>query len=443
MTTLTAARDAGADTSRINRWWFVITGFISLIVGVNIIYTLFNLLGPDIRAEFGWSSLAVSSGLTYFLICDGISVFVTGVLIDRIGLRRTAVPLAAVWGAALASLAFLPPHIAYLYLACIVAGLAVGPATQVAHSIVVTAWFGKNRGLALGILNVGLGLCGTLTPFAVDALRTALGWRGTFGVVGIVCALVPIIAFGLVTRMPPGFEAARAEARRAGTSAGVPLTRIARTSKAFWIISIAVFLISAATVGVLGQVVVIATGQGADHATALIRLSVVSFSSIGSRFIVGFLLDRLWAPGVSAVLFVLCGIGLVLLAQTTAVPLLYIGAVLIGGGLGSEGDIAAYVTSRYIPKLSYARVYGFVIFLFAQGAAVGTFALNLSLTLTGSVHVAAWGIVILSVIAGLMMLFLGPYQFDIEGKATPAVEIPVAPQEDRKALVDPEDAGTV
>jgi MFS family permease len=400
-----------------SRWWFVITGFVCMIVGVNTFSTLVNVLSPALRAEFGWSAVGVSQGLTYFLIADGISVFATGYLIDRVGLRRATIPLAAVFGLAIAGLSFLTGSLGVLYALSILAGLAVGPSTQVAHSIVITAWFGDRRGLALGILNVGLGICGTVMPFIIGALLSSAGWRTALLSVGLTCAVVPLLVFSLVTRMPPGYEAARREAKAAGRMMGVPFTTIVRTSRPFWFISIAIFFISTATAGVLGQVVPITTGQGAAMPTALAILSSVSISSIASRFVVGYLLDRVFAPIVSAVMFVICGAGVLILCLATSVPLLFLGGILVGVGLGSEGDIAAYVVSRYIPPLSYARVYGFVIFLFAQGSALGVFMLGLSVTTTGSARSAAWVIAVLSVVAAALLLLLGPYRYTTSGRA--------------------------
>ena len=122
----------------------------------------------------------------------------------------------------------------------------------------------------------------------------------------------------------------------------------------------------------------------------------------------------------TSIVFVLCGFGVVLLTHTGSVPLLFVGALLVGLGLGAEGDIAAYVVSRYIPKLTFSRVFGIVMFLYAQGGAVGIFILSYSFSHTGSYDSAVWVIVAMVALAAVAMLLLGRYRYRVDGSPATA-----------------------
>ncbi|GAA4686054.1 MFS transporter [Frondihabitans cladoniiphilus] len=408
------------DTPSINRWWIVVAGFISLIVGVNTVSVLWNVLTPSFKTAFGWSNLEISNGLSIFIVFDGISIFTMGFLVDKFGVRRVAPPLAAVFGLGIAALSIVPDNLAVFYVICIIIGCGCGPATQAAYSIVIRAWFGRRRGLALGILNVGLGLCTTIMPLIAGALLTAVGWRGTVGIVGLISAVVLVTGYLLVARMPKQYEVERLRAAKEGRTPGIPFRTIVKTSpRAFWIVCISVFLLSAGTAGVLGQIVPIATGQGATLKTGLALLSVSGLSSIASRFVVGYFLDRVFAPVVAAIVFVLCGVGLALMITTHATPILFLGAILIGLGPGSESDVIAYIISRYVPEHSYGRIYGFAMFLYAQGTALGIFMLGYSITKTGSALTAAWAIVAMAIVSAIVILFQGPYKYKVDGTANP------------------------
>lgn len=413
-TSVTVTSAPQRPQKHMNRWWFVVAGFVALLVGVNTMNILFNVLTPSLTAEFGWDRLQISSGLSIFTVFDGLSLLALGFLLDRFGIRRVAVPMAAVFGLGIMALSVVPANIGLLYVLCALIGCGAGAATATVHSVVITAWFGNSRGLALGILNVGLGLCGTIMPFIVGGFLDALGWRGVFLAIGALCAVIPILVFLFVMRMPPEWEQERLAAGAQGRMAGVPLRTIARTRQ-FWLICASIFLVSAATFGILSQVVSITTDRGVDQAVALSVLSTVSLSSMGSRFVVGFLLDRMWAPLLTAIIFILCGIGVAVLTMSTAVPLLYLGAILVGLGLGSEGDVAAYIVSRYVPKNSYARVFGIVMFLYAQGGAVGIFILSFSFTRFGSYDPAVWLIVAMVFLAAAAILAVGRYRFRVDG----------------------------
>jgi MFS family permease len=377
---------------------------------------LFNVLGPSLTDEFGWDRLQISSGLSIFTVFDGIGLFALGFLLDRFGIRRVAVPMVAVFGVGIMVLATLTGNLAVFYILCALIGAGAGAATATVYSVVVAAWFGERRGLALGILNVGLGLCGTIMPFLIGGLLGTLGWRGVFVAIGALCAAIPVLMYLFVIRMPADWESERRAAGAQGRMAGVPLREIVK-HRYFWLICASIFLVSAATFGILSQVVSITTDRGIDTAIALSVLSTVSLSSIASRFIVGFLLDRIWAPLLTAIIFLLCGLGVGVLTMSDSVPLLYLGAVLVGLGLGAEGDIAAYIVSRYVPRQSYARVFGIVMFLYAQGGAVGIFILSMSVTQFGSYYPAVWLIIAMVVASAVAVLALGPYRYRVDGSS--------------------------
>jgi MFS family permease len=410
---------AAIERGGVNPWWYVVTGFISLLVGVNTMIILFNLLTPSLTKEFGWTRLQVSSGLSIFTVFDGLSLLVMGILVDRFGIRKVATPMVAVFALGMASFALADGSISTFYLSCVLAGVGAGAATPTVYSAVVAAWFGDRRGLALGLLNVGLGLCGTLMPFVINQLLGALGWRGMVVATGVICGVWPVLAYMFLVSMPADWERARLAAKARGAVAGTPLSTIARTRQ-FWLINLAIFLVSAATFGMLSQMVAMATDHGIEKTVALSLLSTISLSSVASRFIVGFLLDRVFAPVLTAVIFALCACGVLTIAYTHSLPLLYLGALLVGLGLGSEGDIAAYTVSRYVEKQSFTRVFGIVMFLFAMGGALGVVMLGYSFSHFGSYDVAIWAILAMVVLAVVMILALGPYRYTVEGTPTDA-----------------------
>ncbi|GAB26360.1 putative major facilitator superfamily transporter [Gordonia polyisoprenivorans NBRC 16320 = JCM 10675] len=108
----------------------------------------------------------------------------------------------------------------------------------------VSAWFSDRRGLALGALMAGLGACGVLIPYLANYLLDMIGWRGTFLVIGALCAVIPTAVYAPVTKMPVEHERERAAA---GRTAGESLRRIATSSRQFWMLSAAIFLVSTAT----------------------------------------------------------------------------------------------------------------------------------------------------------------------------------------------------
>lgn len=402
----------------LNRWWYVVTGSLTLLFGTSTINVLFNVVGGPMAEEFGWDRSVVSNGLAIETVLVGVSIVALGFLIDRYGPKVPSVPMALAFGVGVMSLSVLPGSQLLFYALCVLIGAGSGAVNPVAHSMVVSAWFQDRRGMALGILMAGLGACGVLMPFLANWVLGLVGWRLTFLVIGALCTLIPAAVYAFVTRMPPDHEGERKAARKQGGLAGESLWTVARKYRQFWLLSVAIFLVSSATFGLMSQIVPMTTDKGISQGLAVSILSVLSLSSIAARLLVGYLLDRFHAPVIGAIVFALCAVGVVLVITSAEPGLLFAGSALIGLGLGAEGDIAAYMTSRYFPKHSYGRVLGFIYFLYAQGSAFGIFLLGQIFGATGSYRAGAIPIVVLVAIGIVCLLLMGPYRFTLDHRET-------------------------
>jgi MFS family permease len=427
-----------ARTGHLNRWWYVVTGFLTLLFGTSTVNVLVNVLAAPMTEEFGWERSVMTNGLSIETMMVGVSIVALGFLIDRYGPRLPSVPMSLAFGGGLMLMAALPNSEILYYVLCFLIGAGAGAVNPVAHSTVVSAWFKSGRGLALGILMTGLGACGVLMPYLANWILSWGGWRLTFLLIGALCTIIPASVYAFVTRMPEEHEAERRAARSKGKMAGESLLTIARKYRQFWLLSIAIFLVSSATFGLMGQTVPMTTDKGIDAGTAVTVLSIISMTSIAARFLVGFLLDRFYAPLIGAVIFALCGVGVFFLITSTSLGLIMFGAALIGLGLGAEGDVAAYMCSRYFPQHSYGRVLGFVYFLYAQGAAFGIFLLGQVYASTGSYQAGALPIILMVAAAIVCLLLMGPYRYTLDyreaGKDTGAAPSIAGPTSETTAV---------
>src|SRR5208283_6010279 len=94
---------------------------------------------------------------------------------------------------ALCSFALLTPErfwLIYVMFACSSGfGACVGP---VVYSKAITAWFDKERGLALGIATSGVGLGTFLLPQLAQFFIGAFGWRAAYVAVGVTTWILSI-----------------------------------------------------------------------------------------------------------------------------------------------------------------------------------------------------------------------------------------------------------
>jgi MFS family permease len=401
------------DTRPTNPWRFVLVGFITFLFGTSTTNALFNVLVKPATAELGWDRTVFSNGLTIITVLTGFSILISGFLIDRFGPRWPSLPLALMFGLGFVGMSASNGSETLFYLCCVVTGIGAAAVNPIAHSTVISAWFTTRRGFALGIVMTGMGACSVMMPYLSSAILAARGWRGSFLIIGLLCAIIPAAGYAFFTKMPSGYEAERGKDRAKKSSQGPGLIQLLRTSPQLWFLTISIFLVSASTYGMMSQIVPIATDKGVSSSTAIAILSITGLSSMVTRFFVGYLLDRVHAPHAAAAIFLLAGIGVYLLVFSSTVPMIFAGAILIGLGLGAEGDLGAYMCSRYVPKLSYGRAMGFVYFAFGQGGAFGIFLLGTVFSLTGSYGIAAWIIISLVVVSIALMFFMGPYKYSV------------------------------
>ncbi|MDV7240568.1 MULTISPECIES: MFS transporter [Rhodococcus] len=403
---------------RLNRWWYVATGSVALIFGSNTVNALFNVLGTPMAEEFGWERSVISTGFSIETILVGLSVVALGAMIDRLGPRRPAIPMAVGFGLGLMAMAAMPNNENIFYLFCILIGLCAGALAPVAHAAVVSAWFVDRRGLALGILMAGLGACGVLMPPLAAWIESLAGWRSTFIVIGAMCAAIPTAIYFFITRMPDEYDDERERARSEGRVGGQSLLHIARGTRQLWLLSAISFLVSAASFGLMSQVVPMTTDKGIDQGLAILALSIINFSSIFARLLTGYLFDKIFAPFVGSFFFILGAIGVALLISSYASAPLLIGAVLIGVVLGAETDLNAYLSSRYFPKHSYGRVFGFATFVYTLGAAFGVMLLARIYSTTGSYAAGIAPLVGMLIVAIVCLIGMGPYRYSRDSEKT-------------------------
>ncbi|GAB3688105.1 MFS transporter [Saccharopolyspora tripterygii] len=199
-----------------NRWWYVVTGFLTLLFGTSTVNVLFNVVGGPMAAEFGWERSVIGNGLSIETVLVGISIVALGILIDRYGPKAPSVSMALTFGIGFMGLSVLPNNQMLFYLACVVMGAGSGAVNPIVHATVVSAWFQDRRGVALGTLMAGLGACGVLMPFLANWVLELAGWRLTCLVIGAMCTVIPVAVYLFVTRMPAEHEGERKAARDEG-----------------------------------------------------------------------------------------------------------------------------------------------------------------------------------------------------------------------------------
>jgi MFS family permease len=399
------AAGRGEPASPGRAWAAVIGSALALAVSNGPIAVFaFGVFIPALIHEFGWSRSQVSLGITLYTLLLGLAGPFFGTLIDRHGQRGPQLVSLICFAGLLACVGLVNSLTQFLCLFALI-GIASPGASPLPFSKVVSAWFDRRRGLALGLAMMGTGIGSTILPPVCVALLVAYGWRGGFAGLGAIVAAVAVPSILFLIREPPRV----ASARRTGAGP-MPWRQILADPK-FWCVAIPAGLLATAISGTLVHVPTMLSDRGL---TAGIIAPIIASSGLASllgRATTGILLDRFFAPLVATVTFVLAAAGFLAFTAHGPIWLAWCGAILLGFGLGAEVDIVGYLVSRYFPLFSYGRVYGAVFMLFSLGNGAGAYLSGLCFDLTGKYTLAMQAYAAAMVVAVVLVLRMGPYRF--------------------------------
>jgi MFS family permease len=408
-----------------NRWWVVVATVLGLIVGAGPINVFaFGVFLKPITAELGVSRGLFSTALTLHATVAAIMCPIYGWMIDRWGVRRVMLPSLVLYviGIALYTQLRADPF-AITYLIFAVTGLTGTVGGPIPYSTVISQWFDRRRGLALGIGMAGVGLGVALVPQLAAVLILHFGWRTAY--LGIAAAVV-VFAFvpvALFVREPPGFDVAPRRGESRGAALNIPGAGVGEALRSwlFWGLGLAFFLDVIAINGTLTHIVALLTDRGIGLAAATAALSGTGIALFCGRVLSGWFLDRFWGPYVAIGFFVAPMIGLALLMSHAAGAAPFLGAICLGLGIGAEIDLMAFFASRYFGLKNYAKIYGTMFGLFGFGVGLGPALSGASFDRFHS-YVPIFGVYeIMLAITCVIFLCLGPYSYPAERHRPAAV----------------------
>jgi MFS family permease len=392
-------------------WWISAGSCIALIVvNGSICVFSFGVFIKPLEAEFGWDRASISFALTLCALCSAISLPIAGSLMDRFGVRPvmlTSIVLFAVNVAAIALSNVLAVFI-LLVAATGITGVGQGPTGYIKS---ISSYFDKQRGIAIGIAVSGTGVGTALLPQYAQWLITTMGWRMAYVGLAVVLVVIAVPSVFLFVREPG--ESPMARARKTGSGAAVLpglSAREALFSRTFWLLVGPTILVSTVVNGTLVHVVSLLTDRGWSTETAAGIMVWAGLASLAGRVVAGLMLDRVFAPYVAMVSFIVALSGVYLLASGTSATL---GVIGIGITTGAEIDIIGYMTSRYFGLRKFGQLYGYLFGVFLIGAGIGPVVMGAVHTRLHSYDSAFLAFEVMLALATFFMLFLGRYAYPV------------------------------
>jgi MFS family permease len=348
------------------RWVIVAAGALMTCVALGAMFSLAIFQEP-IATATGWSHIGIASAMTLNFIVMGIGGFLWGAASDRFGPRIVVLMGAVFLGFALVLASRAQSLMQFQLTYGVLVGL--GASTFFAPMIgTTTAWFEKNRSLAVSLVSAGMGVAPmTISPLA-RWLISAYEWRTAMLIIGIATWVLLVPAALLVRRPPDGAGGVTTDL--SPTNSSPPLSQAFRSPQ-FIVLSLTFFACCAAHSGPIFHMVNYATICGVAPMAAVSIYSVEGLAGLGGRLLYGGLADRL---GVKPILVA----GLLVQAAALATYLLvsrlgefYALAVIFGSAYGGVMPLYAVLAREYFGPRIIGTVFGAATMLSSLGMAFG------------------------------------------------------------------------
>ncbi len=304
-----------------------------------------------------------SVGVPMVIVTSAVLASVAGVLAARYSLRR----LMALAGA-LMFLAWLILAFAHSYWLFLLSYALLGPAMAIGGSVLpptlVTRWFKRHRGLAIGIVHLPIVI--TIMPLAASMVIGRWGVTALLIVLAVFAAMTLIPGSLALIEYPPGHDPRRyatetTAARRArGAPTAEPIFTVPRLlqNSRFWLLALAVGAVNTSSVTLSAHLPAMGVAWGYAPTSAAALASVMSLVGMAGAIIFGFVSDKIGgAPALALIAF-----DEIILWSLLLMDLPYTPRAVVVGLIGMHGSGAVPAVSKAIAsafgEASFSRAFG-------------------------------------------------------------------------------------
>jgi len=384
----------------------------SMVTASPIIATTVSVFIVPISKEFGWARTQFPLIILVSAIIAGVVVTpLAGRVLDRLGTKPVMIAGATVFALANVLAAFNDGVVWHAFLIYLLIGSSASFTGMFGVNKIVSVWFSKTRGRALGIsVGLGVGLGAAMTPLLTQYFVQHSGWRSAYFALAAVILIftVPSVLF-----LTPNTKGAKTHLPEAGQDeAWLSIPRILKM-RDFWLLILLAAANGLAAGGVLGHWIPIQTGRGMSITLATLLLSSFGLLKAVAQVGGGLLLDRIQTPRVALIFFVPITLGILLIAAAPAPSVMVAGAVLFGLGEGAENALLPYLVSRYFGVGRLAEIFGYVAAALIVSSSIGLVVMGKIFDVTGGYAAGLWVSTGFIVIALLAAAGLGAYRYGL------------------------------
>ena len=353
-------------------WWVTLAAFVTFGLAVGLPY--YNMpffydyyTKPVVEGGFGWNR---SSAILGFPLAVLFTLWVGPLLVHRFSPRKLILAGTALTALAFAGFSLMDGALSTYYLLWFLYTFGYILSGPIPHQIIVSQWFRKRRGLAMGIAYCGVGIFGSAGSFGVKYLANTYNYQTALLAIAVIVLLAWPIAIFLLRDRPadmgqyPDGELAPS----AGAKAEPHNFRYLMRQPAFWLLMIGSFC-SIGSIGAINAHMKLVfkdqgfTDQAVLNSTWATANIIILWSSLVGRVLVGYVADKFSKKAVMTITYVLVAatIPLLLLVRPEQPEYLYIFAILFGFGMGADYMLIPLMAAEQFGVNTLARAMAIIL----------------------------------------------------------------------------------
>jgi len=348
-------------------WWIATASFITFGLSVGIPYYNIGFFYDYFQREFHWSRSDITLG---FPLAAALTIWFGPIVIHRFSPRKLILVGTVFTMIALLGFGRMNGMLAIYYGFWVVYTIGYILSGPIPHQLIVSHWFRANRGKAMGIVYVGVGLMGSLGSFLVKPLTENFGYHTALAILaGMLLLAWPLILFVMkdkpsdIGQNPDGAAEPPAENKVQSHTFAQLLS-----SGSFWLLLLGSFC-SIGSIGAINfHMKFVFLDAGFEKGTAVdsawrTASVLILWSSIGGRLLIGGLADKFSKKWVmTATYFLVAGtIPILLIVRPSSEIYIYIFSILFGFGMGADYMLIPLMAAEQFGVNSLARAMAIIL----------------------------------------------------------------------------------
>lgn len=377
------------------------TGFFTLFSLIGIMYYGLPFFFDFWVKEFNWTRATVTSGnVAGKIIIGPLFGFAAGWIIDKFGPKRLMISGIAIAGLAVMSIGIMTSlwQFYLLYFLMTLGYMCGGP---LPNQVLISRWFNRSRGKAMGIAYLGIGVGGMLVPHLAKWLNMQMSWRSSIIVLGIIMIVIAL-PLALMVKENPESNTTNIKVNESKIS-----FKDIIKNRSFYFLAIGSMCSIGAVAGISQNLkLFLSLDLKYSQGLAANIISVVLGASIIGRLMMGWLADRFPKKYVMMLIYALITISIVLLYVRSTPGIIYLFAFIFGIGLGGDYMIIPLMAVELFGVRVMGRVMGLILTVDGLGEAFGPILAGRLRDQTGSYTLGFTALIALSIIGTISISML-------------------------------------